>query len=188
MGLSSAALADILYYQRRGRDIRDYVARSLLDRERPLTVVGHSLGGVVLVDLLSSGSAPPVDRLVTVGSQAPLFYAIDALEHLRPGAGPEPFTPWLNIYNEADLLSFCAERVFPGTERIRRRLRRRPRALPGVTQRLLGGRRGVRRDQGAVALRGSAHDSPSRLFAIQRDSSPHRRCRQVQRSRPSGKT
>ena len=119
MGLSSAALADILYYQRRGGDIRDYVARSLLDRERPLTVVGHSLGGVVLVDLLSSGSAPPVDGLVTVGSQAPLFYAIDALEHLRPGAGPEPFTPWLNIYNEADLLSFCAERVFPGTSGIR---------------------------------------------------------------------
>ena len=32
---------------------------------------------------------------------------------------PAPFTPWLNIYNEADLLSFCAERVFPGTGGIR---------------------------------------------------------------------
>ena len=119
MGLSTAALADILYYQRRGGDIRDYVARSLFDRERPLTVVGHSLGGVVLVDLLSSGSAPPVDLLVTVGSQSPLFYAIDALEHLRPGVAPAPFTPWLNIYNEADLLSFCTERVFPDTSDIR---------------------------------------------------------------------
>jgi hypothetical protein len=118
MGLSSAAFADILYYQRRGQDIRDYVAHSLHGRERPLTVVGHSLGGVILVDLLSSDSAPPVDLLVTVGSQAPLFYAIDALENLRPGAGPEPFTPWLNIYNEEDLLSFCAERVFPGNESI----------------------------------------------------------------------
>jgi hypothetical protein len=118
MGLSSAALADILYYQRRGQDIRDYVAHSLHGRERPLTVVGHSLGGVILVDLLSSDAAPPVDLLVTVGSQAPLFYAIDALEHLRPGAGPEPFTPWLNIYNEEDLLSFCAERVFPGNDSI----------------------------------------------------------------------
>jgi hypothetical protein len=119
MGLSSAALADILYYQRRGRAIRDYVAHSLHDRRRPLTVVGHSLGGVVLVDLLSSGTAPPVDLLVTVGSQSPLFYAIDALEHLRPGAGPPPFTPWLNVYNEADLLSFCAERVFPDSSGIR---------------------------------------------------------------------
>jgi hypothetical protein len=119
MGLSTAALADILYYQRRGGDIRDYVAHSLLDRERPLTVVGHSLGGVVLVDLLSSGSAPAVDLLVTVGSQSPLFYAIDALEHLRPGVLPAPFTPWLNVYNEADLLSFCAERVFPDTAGIR---------------------------------------------------------------------
>jgi hypothetical protein len=74
---------------------------------------------VVLVDLLSSDSAPPVDLLVTVGSQSPLFYAIDALEHLRPGVPPGPFTPWLNIYNEADLLSFCAERVFPDTPGIR---------------------------------------------------------------------
>ncbi len=118
MGLSSAALADILYYQRRGGDIRDYVARSLLDRERPLTVVGHSLGGVVLVDLLSSGSAP---RGGPVGDRRLAGPAL--LRHRRPRAPPSrsraaPFTPWLNIYNEADLLSFCAERVFPDNEGI----------------------------------------------------------------------
>ncbi len=117
-GLSSAALADILYYQRRGDEIREYVARELHRREPPLIVVGHSLGGVILVDLLSADDAPEVDLLVTVGSQSPLFYAIDALEHLRPGSGVEPFVPWLNIYNEDDLLSYCAERVFAGRDRI----------------------------------------------------------------------
>jgi hypothetical protein len=29
-----------------------------------------------------------------------------------------PFTPWLNIYNRSDFLSFCAERVFPGIDGI----------------------------------------------------------------------
>jgi hypothetical protein len=43
-----------------------------------------------------------------------MLYAIDALEHLRPGNGAVPFTPWLNIYNPQDFLSFCAARVFPG--------------------------------------------------------------------------
>lgn len=114
MGMAGAAMADILHYQRRGAAIRDYVARSLHGRAPPVVAVGHSLGGVILVDLLTSEGHPEVDLLVTVGSQAPLFYAIDALEHLRPGGVHRPFTPWLNIYSEHDFLSFCAEAVFPG--------------------------------------------------------------------------
>jgi hypothetical protein len=114
MDLADAALADILFYQRRGAEIRACVAESLAGLARPVVAVGHSLGGVILVDLLSQGAHPPVDLLVTVGSQAPIFYAVDALEALRPGGTVAPFTPWLNIYNREDLLSFCAERVFPG--------------------------------------------------------------------------
>lgn len=118
MDLSSPFVADILYYQRRGDEIRSFVASRLAGLRRPVVAVGHSLGGVVLVDLLSRGDAPPVDLLVTVGSQSPLFYTIDALEHLRPGQPSEPFRPWLNIYNPKDFLSFCAERVFPGFDGI----------------------------------------------------------------------
>ena len=117
----------------------------------------------MLVDLLSSGSAPAVDGLVTVGSQAPLFYAIDALEHLRPGAGPEPFTPWLNIYNEADLLSFCAERVFPGTA-ASVTLPSTPAWDSRSRTSHTGGSQRVRRDQGALARPGRAVIHKPHLF------------------------
>ena len=74
----------------------------------------------MLVDLLSRPDAPPVDLLVTAGSQAPMLYAIDSLERLRRGdVQARPFTPWLNIYNRRDFLSFVAARIFPGVSSIR---------------------------------------------------------------------
>jgi len=114
MGASIPAIGDILYYQRRGGQVRQFVADTLSQAEPPVVAVGHSLGGIILVDLLSGPQPPAVRKLITAGSQAPLFYLIDALVNLRPGAAqPVPFTPWLNIYNPQDFLSFCAERVFP---------------------------------------------------------------------------
>lgn len=115
MGMSTPAAGDVLYYQRRGEVILRFVADCLRGLPRPVVAVGHSLGGIMLVDLLSQPDAPPVDLLVTAGSQAPMLYAIDALERLRRGeTEPRPFTPWLNIYNRRDFLSFCAGRVFSG--------------------------------------------------------------------------
>ena len=116
MGVSLPALGDILFYQKRGETIGRFVAQALADLEPPVVAVGHSLGGIVLVDLLSRGGAPRVDLLVTAGSQSPLFYAIDALDQIRWGQPrPAPFMPWLNIYNRQDFLSFCASRIFSGT-------------------------------------------------------------------------
>ena len=113
MGTSAPGIGDILFYQRRGEEIRQLVANSLRDATQPVVAVGHSLGGVVLVDLLSGPQAPVVSQLVTVGSQSPLFYLFDCLVYLRRDAPwPAPFTPWLNIYNRQDFLSFCAARVF----------------------------------------------------------------------------
>lgn len=115
MGMSTPAIGDILFYQRRGAAILEDMAKRLEGLARPVVAVGHSLGGIMLVDLLSRAGHPPVDLLVTAGSQSPMLYAIDSLESLRPrGNPPAPFTPWLNIYNRQDFLSFCAERVFPG--------------------------------------------------------------------------
>jgi hypothetical protein len=51
---------------------------------------------------------------VTIGSQSPLFFVIDALETLRPGEQRRPFAPWINIYDRNDLLSYLAGRVFAG--------------------------------------------------------------------------
>lgn len=118
-GASTAPIGDILYYQRRGGEIAAYVAERLraAAARPPVVAVGHSLGGIILVDLLSRAGAPPVDLLVTAGSQAPMLYAIDSLEQIRWGqAQPAPFTPWLNIYNRQDFLSFCAARVFAGAD------------------------------------------------------------------------
>ena len=115
-------LGDILHYQKRGEAIRELVAGQIRKAERPLVALGHSLGGIILVDLLTQLDPPRVDRLVTVGSQSPLFYAIDALDRIRrseAGPDPEPFTPWLNIYDRADILSFVAAQVFPGLANVR---------------------------------------------------------------------
>jgi hypothetical protein len=125
------SVGDIFHYLRRGDEISDYmrrddrvsmsdyVARCLQKATPPVVAVGHSLGGIILVDILSRKDHPRVDRLVTIGSQAPALFVLDALEQLRPGSsGIRPFTPWLNIYDLNDLLSFCAKRPFGDSNEI----------------------------------------------------------------------
>jgi hypothetical protein len=113
MTTSLPGVGDIIYYERRGSAIAAYVAEAMANLPRPVVAVGHSLGGIVLVDLLTRETPPVADALVTVGSQAPLLYAIDSLQRLRPGeTDPQPFVPWLNVYDRSDLLSFCAEATF----------------------------------------------------------------------------
>ncbi|KRV47420.1 hypothetical protein AQ490_08160 [Wenjunlia vitaminophila] len=125
-GLTLGFAGDVLSYLVRGRAVRAYVADRLRELPRPVVLLGHSLGGVVAFDLLASGvlgpdggpdgsapSVPPVDLLVTVGSQAPLLYELDALPSRPFGAGlPAGFPPWINIYDPRDLLSFLASGVF----------------------------------------------------------------------------
>lgn len=99
--------------------------RSAVD---PLIVVGHSLGGVILYDLLSdpaarkaieerSGGKPlMIDALVTVGSQPGLF-ADMGLYSVPVGAnGKRPPPPvvkhWINVFDYTDLLSFACEPLF----------------------------------------------------------------------------
>lgn len=116
-------IGDILLYQRRGDDILAAIGARIMDLakdETPLVVLGHSLGGIMLVDLLSRprpAGRLPVVQLITVGSQAPVLFKFDALGSLRLPAGAsagKPFTPWLNIFDRNDFLSFCASRAFPG--------------------------------------------------------------------------
>ncbi|MEV0695260.1 hypothetical protein [Streptomyces sp. NPDC050388] len=78
------ALGDILRYQARGRRMRDYIRRTIENTPGDsLTVIAHSLGGVACVDLLTEQKVERVDRLITVGSQAPFFYEIGALVALE---------------------------------------------------------------------------------------------------------
>ncbi|MDN0197342.1 hypothetical protein [Streptomyces sp. S.PNR 29] len=117
-------LGDILRYQARGQALRDHLHRTITADDGPTVLVGHSLGGVALVDLLAQRAArgEPLRGprlLVTVGSQAPFLHELGALAGLEPGDPlPDGFPRWLNIFDRQDMLAFLAEPVFPGDPRV----------------------------------------------------------------------
>ena len=93
----------------------------------PLIVVGHSFGGIILVDILrafQSGTTPlvpglEIDALVTVGSQVGVFQELGVLgdSTTAPHAKVPPLDGvriWMNVYDEIDILSFLAEPLFEG--------------------------------------------------------------------------
>jgi hypothetical protein len=121
-GEALPTVGDIFFHLRRGSVLLDFIVERMRPWPRPIVTVGHSLGGIMLVDLLSRPNHPDVAKLITVGSQAPLFYAIDSLETLRPGdTAVHPFVPWLNIYDRADFLSYVAADIFSPKWLIRRK-------------------------------------------------------------------
>jgi hypothetical protein len=119
------ALGDILRYQARGGPLRKFLERQITLGEGPTVVIGHSLGGIALVDLLARAATrqavvPDVRLLVTVGSQAPFLHELGALVGLSPGASlPPGFPTWLNIFDRQDLLAFQAAPIFSGDTRVR---------------------------------------------------------------------
>ncbi|MFJ8198229.1 hypothetical protein [Streptomyces sp. NPDC096152] len=109
---ASLVAGDILLYQRDGAAIRKFVADRISTLEPPVTVVAHSLGGIICVDLFAT-MAPSDVRLVTVGTAAPLFWELDALWGLRAGASlPPNFPEWVNIYDQRDFLAYVARPLF----------------------------------------------------------------------------
>lgn len=126
-------LGDVVVYQRladriRGR-VRDVVAAwsdqhrdvslpSLGSPAAPLSVVGHSLGGVIAVDLAVADPRPLwISHLVTFGSQWPLFQLVDPrLPGPPPGTPPIPLPAalgsWTNLWEPLDPLAFVAGRAF----------------------------------------------------------------------------
>ncbi|MGW2324974.1 hypothetical protein ACWC5C_04315 [Streptomyces sp. NPDC001700] len=116
---SVPASGDILRYQVRGAGvrtaIRTAVREAIASGGGPVVLLAHSLGGIACVDLLAEPDPPEgVELLVTVGSQAPFLYELDALTALRRGEPlPGTFPRWINVYDEQDLLGFVGEKVFP---------------------------------------------------------------------------
>ncbi|AZM91889.1 hypothetical protein [Streptomyces sp. W1SF4] len=121
---AAPALGDILRYQARGAGLRAYLRERITARPGPTVLIGHSLGGIALVDLLALAAAdgvpvPGAELLVTVGSQAPYLYELGALTALAPGSRlPYGFPRWLNVYDRQDVLSYLAAPVFPGDPRV----------------------------------------------------------------------
>jgi len=111
---SGAPLGDILRYQARGETLRNFIGERV--RQTGASVIlAHSLGGVAAVDWLASGNRN-LAALVTVGSQAPFFYEIDALASCPFGTNlPESFPRrWLNFYDPRDFLSYAGQELFKG--------------------------------------------------------------------------
>jgi hypothetical protein len=116
---SYPAAGDILLYQRRGGGIRTFIRDVIAGAASPVVLLAHSLGGIACFDLLCEPGAPAVEWLITVGSQAPLLYEIDALAGIRhrdslPAGFPKK---WPNIYDLRDFLSYTGEGLF-GKDRV----------------------------------------------------------------------
>lgn len=112
----SGTLGDILMYQARGQKLRDFVRATIEPLQGKNIVIAHSLGGIICVDLLLEPQPPKIDLLVTVGSQAPILYELNALVGLEynPNAKlPDSFPKWLNIYDHNDFLSYVGDKIFP---------------------------------------------------------------------------
>ncbi|MCC8969763.1 hypothetical protein [Bradyrhizobium brasilense] len=83
-----------------------------------LVLIGHSLGGVILLDMLGDPSSGidqniKIDLLATVGSQPGLFQEMSLLGNATKAPQRVPLVPsigsWWNVYDPVDLLSFrCA--------------------------------------------------------------------------------
>lgn len=138
MGPVSDFIRDISFYLSHGEEVRKFLTAEIRRHTEnhdpqyggPVVILAHSLGGIAAVDLLSDTSVMgavgdsqqdrlKVNLLVTIGSQSPLLYLMDSMHSLRPRQLQDrPFEPWLNIYDREDLISFCAERVWPGRPQI----------------------------------------------------------------------
>ncbi len=113
---ATPALGDILLYQARGKPLRTLLAERVREADGPVVLLGHSLGGVACFESLVAHDLPGVRLLVTVGSQVPYLYGLDALATHRLGAPlPEHFRArWVNVVDPEDLLAFTAGDAFPG--------------------------------------------------------------------------
>lgn len=84
-----------------------------------LIVIGHSMGGVILCDIVTCyGKDIPIDVLITVGSQYPLFADLRMFPGIdmakRPVPKPENVKEWINIFDPNDFLGYPAGHIFEG--------------------------------------------------------------------------
>lgn len=89
-------------------------------------LIGHSLGGVILYDLLSNAALVQAegiaaDALVTVGSQSGFFQELGLFDAqgATPGVHvprPASVTKWFSVFDPIDPFGFPAKGVFSGVE------------------------------------------------------------------------
>jgi hypothetical protein len=118
----SPVAGDIVAYQgRSGPAFRKRISEDIENAPTgEVALVAHSLGGIACVDLLIERSIPKVTHLITVGSQAPFLYEMDALCSLKYGTALPAHFPrnWMNVYDRHDILGYRALDVFPNSSHV----------------------------------------------------------------------
>ncbi|MEU5664818.1 hypothetical protein [Streptomyces longwoodensis] len=129
-------LGDVFTYlteqQATNRPISDAVETSLRtaaekkNRRDPLIVVGHSMGGNIAYDLLTSTAKDlTVDLFVTVGSQVGLFEELKLFiasdktipTSNSPKAGkPRNINRWINAFDYNDMLGYSISSIMEGAQ------------------------------------------------------------------------
>ena len=130
-------LGDVFAYLNDG-DLRENIRARIRDKllaaygakgpDEKLVVIGHSLGGVILVDMLCSPiefGLPAdlhIDALLTVGSQPGLFQALGLFVDRADGSKtPRPpcVAAWFNVFDPIDPLAFRCEPIFADVKDMR---------------------------------------------------------------------
>ena len=127
-------LGDVFIYLKqdsRRDQIRSRVSSSIVaaakaaESEQKLVVIGHSMGAIILYDMMNNpqlvsemeakiGSSLKIDLFLTVGTQIGLFEELDLFTHSQPGVTPgkpPSASLWWHVYNVMDVLSFGVEGV-----------------------------------------------------------------------------
>jgi hypothetical protein len=86
-----------------------------------LIVIAHSMGANITCDVLSHfDNSHPIDLVITVGAQFPLFADLHMFPGLdtrhRPIAKPAQVKRWINIYDVNDVFGFAAAPMFADIE------------------------------------------------------------------------
>jgi hypothetical protein len=133
---ASEGLGDLFVYvdryepiHQRVRDILAQVGDGWGTPEKPISILGHSLGGIIAFDAARSTPSPiSIKRFVTFGSQSAVLHILDpnrevlsvraAMQGLPPFNGrdkvrlPPTIGTWLSVWHAMDPLAFLAGTVF----------------------------------------------------------------------------
>ncbi|MEW1985571.1 hypothetical protein [Pseudarthrobacter oxydans] len=107
-------------------DEADEIRRQQGAEDPKLYVIGHSMGGVILYDILTHFRPNlHIDALVTVGSQIAVFEEMKLFLENGPNmpiipqidriARPDNIGCWINVFDQQDILGFATEGIFSGT-------------------------------------------------------------------------
>ena len=121
-------LTDTIVYQspvrracihQRVREVLEQQAPGWGTPERPVHVIGHSLGGVIAFDMAVAQHQPlHIDHFITLGSQPALFHLLDPRPGVLPVFEDEPVTlprtmrHGTNIWDAFDVRGFSVDQVF----------------------------------------------------------------------------